>query len=68
MEATITDLYYNSQRQLKAKTDVVTDEELLLEYRRTGDRDRGRRRWRRRIGRGRRLVWGRIRGRKLRAG
>ena len=39
MEATINDLFYNSQRQLKAKTESVTDEQLLLEYRRTGDRE-----------------------------
>jgi RNA polymerase sigma-70 factor (ECF subfamily) len=39
MEATITDLFYNTQRQLKAKTETVTDEQLLLEYRQTGDRE-----------------------------
>ena len=39
MEATITDLFYDSNRQLKAKTETVTDEQLLLEYRRTGDRE-----------------------------
>lgn len=39
MEATITDLYFNTDRQLKAKTDSVTDEQLILEYRRTGDRE-----------------------------
>ncbi len=39
MEATITDLFYNTNRQLKAKTETVTDEQLLLEYRQTGDRE-----------------------------
>jgi RNA polymerase sigma-70 factor (ECF subfamily) len=39
MEATITDLYFNHQRQLKAKADPVTDEQLILEYRRTGNRE-----------------------------
>jgi RNA polymerase sigma-70 factor (ECF subfamily) len=39
MEATITDLYFNNQRQLKAKLDPVTDEQLILEYRRTGNRE-----------------------------
>ncbi len=39
MEATVTDLFYNSNRQLKAKSDTVTDEQLLLEYRQTGDRE-----------------------------
>jgi len=39
MEATINDFYCNTSRQLKAKTDSVTDEQLLLEYRRTGDRE-----------------------------
>jgi RNA polymerase sigma-70 factor (ECF subfamily) len=32
-------LNVNSDRQLKAKTDPVTDEQLFLEYRRTGDRE-----------------------------
>ncbi len=39
MEATVTDLFYNSNRQLKAKSDSVTDEQLILEYRQTGDRE-----------------------------
>lgn len=39
MEATITTLFYDTERQLKAKSDTVTDEQLLLEYRRTGDRE-----------------------------
>jgi RNA polymerase sigma-70 factor (ECF subfamily) len=39
MEATINDLYYNGNRQIEAKTDSVTDEQLLLEYRETGDRE-----------------------------
>ena len=39
MEATISDLYFNADRQLKAKTDNVTDEQLILEYRHTGDRE-----------------------------
>jgi RNA polymerase sigma-70 factor (ECF subfamily) len=39
MEATITDLYFNHQRQLKAKADPVTDEQLILGYRRTGNRE-----------------------------
>ncbi len=39
MEATVTDLFYNSNRQLKAKSDTVTDEQLILEYRQTGDRE-----------------------------
>jgi RNA polymerase sigma-70 factor, ECF subfamily len=39
MEATITDLYFNNQRQLKAKSDPVTDEQLILDYRRTGNRE-----------------------------
>jgi RNA polymerase sigma-70 factor (ECF subfamily) len=38
MQATITDLHF-TERQLKAKSDPVTDEQLLLEYRRTGDRE-----------------------------
>lgn len=39
MEAIVTDLFYNSNRQLKAKSDTVTDEQLILEYRQTGDRE-----------------------------
>jgi len=39
MEATVNDLYYNSNRQIEAKSDSVTDEQLLLEYRETGDRE-----------------------------
>lgn len=39
MQATINDLDYNHARQLKAIESAVTDEELLLEYRRTGDRE-----------------------------
>jgi RNA polymerase sigma-70 factor (ECF subfamily) len=39
MEATINDFFYNTSRQLKAKSDPVTDEQLLLEYRQTGDRE-----------------------------
>lgn len=39
MQGTIHDLCYNSQRQFEAKTAEVTDEELLLEYRQTGDRE-----------------------------
>lgn len=39
MEATVHDIYFNSDRQFKAKSDPVTDEELLLKYRETGDRE-----------------------------
>ena len=39
MQATIHDLHFNYSRQLIAKMDPVTDEQLLLEYRRTGDRE-----------------------------
>ena len=39
MQATINDLHFNHTRQLKAKVDPVTDEQLLLKYRRTGDRE-----------------------------
>ena len=39
MEATIVELHYNSDRQLAAKEAPVTDEQLLLEYRQTGDRE-----------------------------
>ena len=38
MQATMTDLHF-VDRQLKAKTDTVTDEQLLLEYRKNGDRE-----------------------------
>ena len=38
MQATMNDLHF-VDRQLKAKTDTVTDEQLLLEYRQTGDRE-----------------------------
>jgi RNA polymerase sigma-70 factor (ECF subfamily) len=40
MQATINDLHYNHSRQLNAKQDPVTDEQLILEYRRSGDRER----------------------------
>lgn len=39
MQATVTELHYNHTRQLKAKENPVTDEELLLKYRQTGDRE-----------------------------
>lgn len=39
MEATVHDIYFNTNRQFKAKSDPVTDEELLLKYRETGDRE-----------------------------
>lgn len=39
MQATVTELHYNHTRQLKAKENPVTDEELLLNYRQTGDRE-----------------------------
>lgn len=39
MEATSQELFFNTQRQLKAKSDPVTDEQLILEYRRTGNRE-----------------------------
>ena len=39
MQATIHDLHFNHTRQIAAKEAQVTDEELLLEYRRTGDRE-----------------------------
>jgi RNA polymerase sigma-70 factor (ECF subfamily) len=39
MQGTIHDLYFNTQRQFEAKSKPVTDEELLLEYRSTGDRE-----------------------------
>ena len=39
MQATIHDLHFNHSRQLTAKQDPVTDEQLLIEYRETGDRE-----------------------------
>lgn len=39
MQATVNYLEINSQRQLNAKELPVTDEELLLDYRETGDRE-----------------------------
>ncbi len=39
MQATVNDLHFNHARQLKAKENPVTDEQLLLEYRQTGDRE-----------------------------
>ena len=39
MQGTIHDLCYNTQRQFEAKSAPVTDEELLLEYRQTGNRE-----------------------------
>ncbi len=39
MQATISDLHYNTRRQLLAKENPVTDEQLLLRYRQTGDRE-----------------------------
>ena len=39
MQATITDLHFNHARQLQAKQNPVTDEQLILDYRRTGDRE-----------------------------
>lgn len=39
MQGTIHDLYFNTQRQFEAKTKPVTDEELLLDYRESGDRE-----------------------------
>lgn len=39
MEATLTELFYDSKRQLKARSGTVTDEQLILEYRQTGDRE-----------------------------
>ena len=39
MKATANELHSNHKRQLKAKEDSVTDEELLLEYRQTGNRE-----------------------------
>lgn len=39
MQATINDLHYNVRRQLKAKVNPLTDEQILLRYRQTGDRE-----------------------------
>lgn len=39
MEATVNDIYFNTDRQRIAKADPVTDEELILEYRETEDRE-----------------------------
>ena len=39
MEATVNDIFYDTNRQLKAKSEPVTDEQLLIEYRETGDRE-----------------------------
>lgn len=39
MQATVTDLHYNVRRQLNAKVNPLTDEQLLLRYRQTGDRE-----------------------------
>lgn len=39
MQATVHDLHYNHSRQIAAKQDPVTDEQLLIEYRKTGDRE-----------------------------
>jgi len=39
MEATVVDLFYQHDRQLRSKELPVTDEQLLLEYRQTGDRE-----------------------------
>ena len=39
MQGTIHDLYFNTQRQFEAKAKPVTDEELLLDYRESGDRE-----------------------------
>lgn len=39
MEATVVDLFYNQDRQLQSKGMPVTDEQMLLEYRQTGDRE-----------------------------
>ena len=39
MQATINDLHFDHIRQLKAKQNPVTDEQLLLRYRQTGDRE-----------------------------
>lgn len=39
MQATIHDLHFNHTRQLTAKENPVTDEQLLLDYRESGDRE-----------------------------
>lgn len=39
MEATVVDLFYQQGRQLRSKESPVTDEQLLLAYRQTGDRE-----------------------------
>ena len=39
MQTTTTELHSNHKRQLIAKEDSVTDEDLLLEYRQTGNRE-----------------------------
>jgi RNA polymerase sigma-70 factor (ECF subfamily) len=39
MQATVYDFEYNSTRQLQARENPVTDEQLLLTYRQTGDRE-----------------------------
>lgn len=39
MQATVNDLDYNQDRQIRAKQAPVTDEQLILEYCRTGDRE-----------------------------
>ncbi len=39
MQATIHDLHFNHTRQLSAKQQPVTDEQLLLDYRETGNRE-----------------------------
>ncbi|HMP80391.1 MAG TPA: sigma-70 family RNA polymerase sigma factor [Pirellulaceae bacterium] len=39
MQATINDLDFNFARQLAAKENPVTDEQLLINYRETGDRE-----------------------------
>lgn len=39
MQATVNDLHYNVRRQLNAKENPLTDEQLLLRYRQTGDRE-----------------------------
>lgn len=39
MRSTINDLHFNHARQTSAKQNPVTDEQLILEYRATGDRE-----------------------------
>ena len=39
MQATLMNDLHFTDRQFKAKNDPVTDEQLLLEYRETGDRE-----------------------------